>query len=75
MGSLGRYVRVAILCLTWISATTFAQEKFFDSNGVRIRAHVEQGSEHDRLDSRQRRQPQVMDRCGRADGSAHGISA
>ena len=43
MGSLGRYVRVAILCLTWISATTFAQEKFFDSNGVRIR-YVEQGS-------------------------------
>ena len=42
MRSLIRCAGVAILCLVFMSTIGFAQDKFFDSNGVRIR-YVEQG--------------------------------
>jgi pimeloyl-ACP methyl ester carboxylesterase len=38
-----RNAGVAILCLLLVSATGFAQDKFFDSNGVRIQ-YVDQGN-------------------------------
>jgi pimeloyl-ACP methyl ester carboxylesterase len=42
MSSLIRNSGVALLCLLLVPATALAQDKFFDSNGVRIR-YVEQG--------------------------------
>jgi hypothetical protein len=43
MHSFSRHAAIAILCIFLAPVTGFAQDKFFDSNGVRIR-YVEQGN-------------------------------